>query len=1207
MSFYGVVGLSVWLLGTKLGYPVTDRIVIVVLILLTMPFALLAGYVSTRRAKKKEAIAKAEAEAKAAEVPSGEVAPEKIAAPIGNYDDLNKSAEETVQFLKNSNLGVNGKDAVYTLPWYIVAGTPKSGKSSLVLSSNLNFQTLPSQRQSEQKFVRPTGNIDWRVTNDAVFVDTAGRYQAEGIDGEEWSAMLETVKKHRQNRPLDGFLLVVDAEKILNSDGREIEETAKILRARLDDAIQRLKVRFPVYLVFTHADAIEGFRDSFSTSKNEGAALVWGSTIPLEKSESAAQMFDGEYEILHNSIMKRRIVRLSAPFSPVRQLRIFNFPLHFGAARRKLGTFVSTLFRPNPFSENPFLRGFYFTAAPVKSRSEQTQNAPQTIGTTYFTERFFRDVILRDKDLVRTFQEQKQRKPIWGWLLTLAGAVLVTTLLVMAGVSLYKNKQMLENAKVQGENVLAIVRDDAGKNPLEKKEDETRREIRATEDLLKVLTELDKNEREGAPWDRRFGLYSGSQIYKKNLLPIYFNVVEQRFKNPTIERVEAELRKFAASAQIANSAQMTDAEEQMLDKNYDLLKAYLMLTGEYKGKAEAGHISETLKDYWTAESKLPADLHPTAQQMLVFWAKQVDRDEEELKFPRIQINDERGKLIADTRRKLQAFPAIWRYYKEQVTKISKEVDDTVGATTTVAILTRNSADTTYLEGSYTVPSAYTLEGYKLMETAIAEADQKLSEDDWVMGELGKKQIAQTTDAGKLKERYFRDYADHWRNFIKGVNVKPYKNKTDAVNALEIFSLKNSPMRILLAEINRNTNLSAKPEAPGWWERFMRLFRNAETPATGGGTPVEKEFKQLALFMNANAQGEATIDKYEKEIGDVFSDIDGKTDEDFKKIAQALETDETLEIRRSEKEIKNSTKGFNDSLSAQELAILLQEPLGNLRTLLGGGVKDQIKKTWAEQILVDAKEIEKGFPFEDSQTDSDLNKLKIFLNPTDGKFTMFYKERLSKYFEESNGKLKVKDASEAQFSDEFVAYLNNAFALQKALFGTNPTPRFEYEFQLKSVKDALIEIKIDGETITSGGTGSSKLSFPSAATETGVFMNLVSTSGTSSTSGAVLQPANTPANTSANTSPANVNTTNTSRFAQNSNAGSSSNDSLKFSGNWGLFRFVDAGSPQKQPGGEYVLTYDLGGKKVAATVKPMGGDLFDKSIFRSMKAPPNILK
>ena len=70
---------------------------------------------------------------------------------------------------------------------------------------------------------------------------------------------------------------------------------------------------------------------------------------------------------------------------------------------------------------------------------------------------------------------------------------------------------------------------------------------------------------------------------------------------------------------------------------------------------------------------------------------------------------------------------------------------------------------------------------------------------------------------------------------------------------------------------------------------------------------------------------------------------------------------------------------------------------------------------------------------------------------------------------------------------------------------------------------------------------------------------------------------------------------------------SSAQPLRYPGNWGLFRFVDAGKPQKQPGGEYLLTYSVGGRPLAATIRPSGGDLFDKNIFRSLKAPQNILK
>jgi type VI protein secretion system component VasK len=307
---------------------------------------------------------------------------------------------------------------------------------------------------------------------------------------------------------LDGFVLTVNADTIVKGDDREIEELAKVLRARLDDAVTRLKVRFPVYLVFTHADSIEGFRDSFSSSKNEDKTLVWGATIPLERSENAQSLFDGEYEVLQNSVMKRRLLRLSAPFPPVRQLKIFNFPLHFGSARRKFAAFVNALFRPNPFSENPFLRGFYFTASPAAKASN---NAPQSVANGYFAERFFRDVVLRDKDLVKTFVAQRKRPPIFGWILTVLGIGLMGLILLITGVALMTNRQMLADAENRGEKVLTMRKADAGKDILAKSEDETRREIVVTDDLRVMLVQLDDYDRNGAPLYMRMGMYQGSK------------------------------------------------------------------------------------------------------------------------------------------------------------------------------------------------------------------------------------------------------------------------------------------------------------------------------------------------------------------------------------------------------------------------------------------------------------------------------------------------------------------------------------------------------------------------------------------------------------------------------------------------------------------------------------------------------------------------
>jgi type VI secretion system protein ImpL len=1194
MSFYGAAALIVILLPSNL-VGMNSRIIIIALILLTLPFTLLFGWLIMRRGKKKKAAAEAAKLAAQPAVPVAAAAegapatsPAKLTSPAGSYNDINTGVEEVIQFLKSSNIGGGSKEAVYSLPWYIVAGPPKTGKSSLVISSDLNFQNLPSQRQSELRLVRPTTSVDWRVTSDGVFIDTAGRYQTEGPDSDEWASLLETIKKARSNRPLDGLILTVNAREILNSDERQIEEKAKVLRARIDEAIQRLKVRFPVYLIFTNADAIEGFSDSFSASKKENKELVWGATIPIEKSENAQSLFDSEFEILHDSVMKRRLARLSAPFPPVRQLRIFNFPLHFGSARRKCGAFVNAVFRPSPFSQNPFLRGFYFTASP---QSKGAKGAPVANGNSFFTERLFRDVILRDRDLVKTFQAQRQRPPIFGWFLTLLLSFIVFVLLVMSAISLYFNKTLLDDAKSKGQTVVTLGKTMAGKAPLDRKEDETRKEITAEDDLRQLMVRLDDNERNGAPFYMRFGLYSGNSVYKRSLLPIYMSAVEQRFKAPTIKRVEAELKKFVASQPVANPNNLTDKEEENLGKNYDLLKAYLMLSGQYKDKAEASHIANTLKDYWVSESKIPTDLSLVAQQQLEFWAKQVDRDDNDYRFPRINPD---AKLVDDARKKLQAFPAVYRYYKRKVTDISKEIDDKVGKTTLDAMLARDGADAGYLEGSYAVPSAYTRPGLDLMTTAISEADVKLSDEDWVMGESGRQAVAQSTDASKIQERYYRDYADHWRNFVKGVTVRTYKNKDDAANALQVFSSANSPMKILAAEIAKNTNLSAKSDDGGLWAWIKSWFTSKKSSDTGGDTPPEKEFRPLFTFVGTKEQGDkAPVEAYRNEIGKLYNDVNGISQDKLKAIAQEIQKDDdhSLKLRAHEGKINDLLKPFADTPSGQDMAALLQKPIGNLRELLGTDAKAQLIKAWSEQILPAAKEIETGYPFQDGATEADLTKITAFLNPNDGKFSKFYDDLLKRYFDESNGQLKPKDSADVKFTDEFIAYLNNALALRKALFGTSPTPKFEYEFSLQPVQGSPIEITIDGQKATSDATGSIKGTFPASGTDTGVFMNSGSSTGPAT---------NAPATANSNTAPGKPGS------ANQPSAGDASGNK-RYPGNWGLFRFVDDGKPQKQPDGSYLLTYSVGGRSVTATIKPSGGDLFDKSVFKNMKAPQTLIK
>nr|HMT09605.1 type VI secretion protein IcmF/TssM N-terminal domain-containing protein [Pyrinomonadaceae bacterium] len=235
MSFYGIMGLVAYMLPTDM-ISRQGRIIFIAVVLLTFPFAILFTYLIARRRRKKEALA----ESSATDSTPDEPKPAKAVSAVKN-PEIDRGITEVIDFLKSSNLGTGGKDAIYSLPWYLVAGVTRSGKSSLVIGSNFDFKTTASQRSSDQKLVRPTPGVDWRVSSEAVFVDVSGRLMSENKGSDEWRSLIESIRIQRPNRPIDGMILAVDANSVLKSDERDQEQAAKELRSRIDEVIARLK------------------------------------------------------------------------------------------------------------------------------------------------------------------------------------------------------------------------------------------------------------------------------------------------------------------------------------------------------------------------------------------------------------------------------------------------------------------------------------------------------------------------------------------------------------------------------------------------------------------------------------------------------------------------------------------------------------------------------------------------------------------------------------------------------------------------------------------------------------------------------------------------------------------------------------------------------------------------------------------------------
>src|SRR5262245_48845891 len=365
VALTGIAILLILVVSEEVG---PAQIILIALILLLWPIGVLFNYYRRQREGAEQTDADAAAAAK-----------KSISTRASRaYEELERGAREATQWLEENLVGgEQGVGPVYRLPWFMIAGPPKTGKTSLLLSAGMTFNALPSQRRADQNLLRPTGSCDWRVTDQAVWIDTAGRYQTEGAKGaegaggfhgedrDEWLGLIDTLKKFRKKRPIDGLVLMANASGLLGLNEPEIEQQAQVLRARLDELIAGTGARFPVYLVFTQADLIPGFAPFFRQLDRTERAQVWGATIPLAQAEAGPALFDNEFDYLLDSLMRRRMLCLSAGDRPAEQLQVFDFPLHFNQTRRKLGLFTMALFRQSRFSETPIFRGFYFAGCPA--------------------------------------------------------------------------------------------------------------------------------------------------------------------------------------------------------------------------------------------------------------------------------------------------------------------------------------------------------------------------------------------------------------------------------------------------------------------------------------------------------------------------------------------------------------------------------------------------------------------------------------------------------------------------------------------------------------------------------------------------------------------------------------------------------------------------------------------------------------------------
>lgn len=279
--------------------------------------------------------------------------------------DFDRAMNELAQIKPGASVFKAGSSE--SLPWITIIGPPGAGKSTVLQASGLRFTSLGKRVRG----VGGTRSCVFWLAEEAIFIDTAGRYSTQDEDHEEWLGFLRLLRRIRKERPLDAAILQVGLDEILNLEAKDIEEVANTLRSRLDELIANLQVKFPVYLVFNKMDKLEGFSEFFGGMLKNELSQPWGFAIDASELGSGAigPLFEERFDELVDALVDRATHRvLNIPSREQRELALA-FPMELARHKEALQLFTDLLFEHSRHRERPWLAAVHFVSALQEGRN----------------------------------------------------------------------------------------------------------------------------------------------------------------------------------------------------------------------------------------------------------------------------------------------------------------------------------------------------------------------------------------------------------------------------------------------------------------------------------------------------------------------------------------------------------------------------------------------------------------------------------------------------------------------------------------------------------------------------------------------------------------------------------------------------------------------------------------------------------------------
>lgn len=1045
---------------------------------------------------------------------------EQEAASSAEVSTLKQGLDEALAVLKKARLGgkAGSGQYLYQLPWYIIIGPPGSGKTTALINSGLRFPLGAGKVRG----IGGTRNCDWWFTDEAVLLDTAGRYTTqdshEAVDRAGWRGFLDLLRKHRRRRPINGAFVAISLADLMQQPEAEREAQALAIKQRLQELHEHFSIRFPVYVLFTKADLIAGFVEFFTDLGKEERDQVWGMTLPMDSPgnpEGVIGHFATEFALLEQRLNDRLTARLQAERDPQRRDLIYTFPQQFGSLKAVAERFLKEVFRPSRFEERVLLRGVYFTSGTqegtpidrLMSALAQTFGLRRQLlstfsgkGRSYFITRLLREVIFPESELAGA-NLRVERWRAWIQRGAYAAALLVTVTAAALWLTSYARNEMYVRA-------------------VEKQRLEVARQLQALSpdqtDPVAALPLLDAaraipggygDRNASKPWLMGFGLYQGDKLGGE-AEAIYERLLAQAFLPRIILRMEERLRQH-----VSNPGAL-----------YDTLKVYLMMDDAEHFDAKA--IKAWLEQEW--QTHLPRNIDREQREHLTTHLDAL-LQQAPLKSP-IALD---ATLIQNSRVFLNQVPLAQRVYER-----IQQNQRAIGSPPDIGLTAAAGPDAPRAFDRKSgrplndgIPGLYTYNGY--YQFFVPEAPKlvnALREESWILGataQASNNPAEQRQIIDTLCRLYLSDYLQRWQDLLSDIKFKEVNSPNTALDLLQVLSGPASPLRLLFQTVTRETALDRPPAPPpdtaqapaatSLTEKIAGIINKTDAPApvqplncsiapqllalnsqygrelgeAAGGTipPLDKTLSGLnELYGQMHA-----IDRARQDRQDAGAAQNLKTQ--FAATTNQIEVDAARKplpfnilIAKLARDSNESIRSLRDRLNAQwkaaQIAAFFQDNLNGRYPLVRSSIQwsggpsgtssgpavpvNSIQ--WAGQSPTTGVSRNLQGP-----PDTALAAFGRFFGPN-GLVDSFFKQYLQSYIDTSQGTWRWRGATDPDqtISPEALQWFQRVAVVRTALFSSNnqaPAVRFQLIPLETSGDISQAVIALDGQTLahTAGQT------------------------------------------------------------------------------------------------------------------------------------------